>query len=60
VDNIIAVPVSADEKLRLYCGVFEATLNGGNHDKACMCAMLGAELATLKKPISRTRGSILT
>jgi TetR/AcrR family transcriptional repressor of nem operon len=51
VDNIIAVPVSADEKLRLYCGVFEATLNGGNHDKACMCAMLGAELATLKNPL---------
>ncbi|RUR76440.1 TetR/AcrR family transcriptional regulator [Chlorogloeopsis fritschii PCC 9212] len=51
VDNIIAMPIPADEKLRRYCGLFEATLSSGNHDKACLCGMLGAELATLKNPL---------
>jgi TetR/AcrR family transcriptional repressor of nem operon len=31
--------------------LFEATLSSGNHDKACLCGMLGAELATLKNPL---------
>lgn len=51
VDSIIAMPIGADEKLRRYCGLFEATLESGNHDKACLCGMLGAELATLKNPL---------
>ena len=51
VDGIIAMPIGADEKLRRYCGLFEATLSSGNHDKACLCGMLGAELATLKNPL---------
>jgi TetR/AcrR family transcriptional repressor of nem operon len=51
VDGIIAMPIPADEKLRRYCGLFEATLSSGNHDKACLCGMLGAELATLKNPL---------
>lgn len=51
VDNIVTMPIQADEKLRRYCGLFEATLLSGNHDKACLCGMLGAELATLKNPL---------
>lgn len=51
VDNIIAMPIAADEKLRRYCELFEATLSSGNQDKACLCGMLGAELATLKNPL---------
>ena len=51
VDNIIAMPIPADEKLRRYCGLFEATLSSGNQYKACLCGMLGAELATLKNPL---------
>src|SRR5262249_21176274 len=30
-----------------YMGLFEATLREGKHDKACLCGMLGAELASL-------------
>lgn len=51
VDNIIAATDLADIKLRRYCGLFEATLNSGAQDKACLCGMLGAELATLKSPL---------
>jgi TetR/AcrR family transcriptional repressor of nem operon len=31
--------------------LFAATLSSGNQDKACLCGMLGAELATLKSPL---------
>jgi TetR/AcrR family transcriptional repressor of nem operon len=51
VDNIVASTDSADAKLRRYCGLFEATLSSGEQDKACLCGMLGAELATLKSPL---------
>ncbi|WP_026735458.1 TetR/AcrR family transcriptional regulator [Fischerella sp. PCC 9605] len=51
VDSIIAMPIPADEKLRRYCALFEATLNSGNQDKACLYGMVGAELATLKNPL---------
>jgi TetR/AcrR family transcriptional repressor of nem operon len=47
VDGILASDLSAPEKLRRYCGLFEGTLRQGTHDRACPCAMLGAELATL-------------
>ncbi len=51
VDNIVASPNSPDIKLRRYCGLFEATLSSGAQDKACLCGMLGAELATLNSPL---------
>ena len=47
VDDIIASGGDARTKLRRYADLFEATLREGEHDKACLCAMLGAELATL-------------
>lgn len=51
VDSILASPESAEIKLRRYCGLFEATLSSGEQDKACLCGMLGAELASLKNPL---------
>lgn len=51
VDNIVASTDSPEVKLRGYCGLFEATLSSGAQDKACLCGMLGAELATLKSPL---------
>lgn len=50
VDGILASSDSPEVKLRRYCGLYEATLSSGNQDKACLCAMLGAELATLNHP----------
>ncbi|GAB4200158.1 MAG: TetR/AcrR family transcriptional regulator [Coleofasciculaceae cyanobacterium] len=50
VDSIIVTPESATIKLRRYCALFEATLDSGNCDKACLYGMIGAELATLKHP----------
>jgi len=47
VDAIVASPVEPKTKLRQYTALFEATLSQGKQDKACMCGMLGAELATL-------------
>jgi TetR/AcrR family transcriptional regulator, transcriptional repressor for nem operon len=51
VDSIIVQPDSAEIKLWRYCSLFEATLNSGNGDKACLYGMVGAELATLKHPL---------
>ncbi len=51
VDNIVASTNSPKMKLRQYCGLFETTLSNGEQDKACLCGMLGAELATLKSPL---------
>jgi TetR/AcrR family transcriptional regulator, transcriptional repressor for nem operon len=51
VDGIIASADSPEIKLRRYCNLFEATLSSGNQDKACLCGMLGAELATLNNPL---------
>jgi TetR/AcrR family transcriptional regulator, transcriptional repressor for nem operon len=56
VDGILASSDAAEVKLRRYCGLFEATLSSGNQDKACLCAMLGAELETLNDPsVERVR-----
>ncbi|PSB13537.1 TetR/AcrR family transcriptional regulator [filamentous cyanobacterium CCP1] len=51
VDGILASSDSSEVKLRRYCGLFEATLSSGNQDKACLCAMLGAELITLNDSV---------
>jgi TetR/AcrR family transcriptional repressor of nem operon len=48
VDDIIRSKSKADQKLQRYVGIFEATLRDGSQDKACLCGMLGAELATLR------------
>jgi TetR/AcrR family transcriptional regulator, transcriptional repressor for nem operon len=50
VDGIVASSDSPEIKLRRYCGLYETTLSSGDRDKACLCAMLGAELATLNHP----------
>ncbi len=47
VERIVRSGKPAREKLREYCRLFEATLRSENEDKACLCAMLGAELASL-------------
>ena len=47
VDRIIAEESDAARMLDRYIGLFEATLREGKHDKACLCWMLGAELASL-------------
>lgn len=47
VDGILAASDTPEVKLRRYCDLFEATLSSGSQDKACLCGMLGAELATL-------------
>lgn len=51
VDGIVASAESPEIKLRRYCGLYEATLSSGAQDKACLCGMLGAELASLKHPL---------
>ncbi|MEG3436866.1 TetR/AcrR family transcriptional regulator [Pannus brasiliensis CCIBt3594] len=57
VDGIWDSGDSPEGKLRRYCGLFTATLGSGDGDKACLCAMLGAELASLNHPsIERVRG----
>lgn len=56
VDDIIASSDASEVKLRRYCGLYEATLSSGSQDKACLCAMLGAELESLKHPaVERVR-----
>jgi TetR/AcrR family transcriptional repressor of nem operon len=50
VDEIAASELRPAAKLRRYVGLFEATLRDGDQDKACLCAMLGAELSTLGSP----------
>jgi TetR/AcrR family transcriptional repressor of nem operon len=49
-DGIFRSKVDAAAKLRRYAGLFEATLSDGKCDKACLFAMLGAELSTLDSP----------
>lgn len=50
VEGILASGDTPEVKLRRYCGLFEATLSSGNQDKACLGAMLGAELQSLNHP----------
>src|SRR3954447_23046381 len=47
VDRLIAEESDPTRMLDRYIGLFEATLREGKHDKACLCGMLGAELASL-------------
>jgi len=51
VDGILDSSDAPEVKLRRYCSLFEATLGSGNQDKACLCAMLGAETLTLSVPL---------
>ncbi|MGJ3250780.1 MAG: TetR/AcrR family transcriptional regulator [Elainellaceae cyanobacterium] len=50
VDGILASDDSLEIKLRRYCGLYEATLSSGDQDKACLCGMVGAELASINHP----------
>jgi len=47
VDSILASTASPEAQLKLYCGIFEATLKDGEQDKACLCGILSAEIKTL-------------
>lgn len=47
VDEVVVSSKSAQSKLESYIGLFEATLREGNGKKACLCAMLGAEVETI-------------
>jgi TetR/AcrR family transcriptional repressor of nem operon len=47
VDRIVAGEPDPARMLGRYVALFEATLREGAHDKACLCGMLGAELASL-------------
>jgi TetR/AcrR family transcriptional repressor of nem operon len=51
VDSIVASEESPEVKLRRYCGLYEATLSSGEQDKACLYAMVGAELVSLNHPL---------
>ena len=51
VDGILASGDTPEVKLRRYCGLFETTLSSGNQDRACLCAMLGAEFESLNNPL---------
>ncbi|NJN01453.1 MAG: TetR/AcrR family transcriptional regulator [Leptolyngbyaceae cyanobacterium RM1_1_2] len=52
VDSILATDESPETKLRRYCGLYEANLSSSSQDKACLCGMVGAELATLNQPLA--------
>jgi TetR/AcrR family transcriptional repressor of nem operon len=47
VDGIAASKKNGAGKLRAYIALFDATLNGGSSQKACLMGMLGAEVRTL-------------
>lgn len=47
VDQIVYSDLCPSTKMRRYMELFETTLQEGNHDKACLCGMLGAELTTI-------------
>jgi TetR/AcrR family transcriptional repressor of nem operon len=49
-DEIFASKLDPAAKLRKYAALFEATLSEGKCDKACLFAMLGAELSSLGSP----------
>ena len=49
-DEIFASRLDPAAKLRKYAALFEATLSEGKRDKACLFAMLGAELSSLGSP----------
>ena len=49
-DGIFESKLDPAAKLRRYAGLFEATLSEGKCDKACLFAMLGAELSSLGSP----------
>lgn len=51
IDSIVASSESPEVKLRRYCKLYEATLSGGEQDKVCLYAIIGAELATLNHPL---------
>src|SRR3954453_7862902 len=53
VDRLIAEESDPARMLDRYVGLFEATLREGEHDKACLCGMLGAELASLGDEAAR-------
>jgi TetR/AcrR family transcriptional regulator, transcriptional repressor for nem operon len=57
VDGITESRIPARQKLVQYAALFEATLNRGKKDRACLCGMLGAELQTLE---SRAAGLVRT
>jgi TetR/AcrR family transcriptional repressor of nem operon len=50
VDDIVTAPIDGKAKLLRYVGLFEATLSDSSGEKACLCGMIGAELATLGCP----------
>jgi TetR/AcrR family transcriptional repressor of nem operon len=53
VDQILLADLSPNTKLRRYMELFEKTLKEGNHDKVCLCGILGAELKTIGNPSAK-------
>jgi TetR/AcrR family transcriptional regulator, transcriptional repressor for nem operon len=53
VDQIFKADLSPNTKIRRYMELFENTLEEGNHDKVCLCGILGAELTTIGSPSAR-------
>ncbi len=47
VDDILTGKGTPSEKLAAYVGLFDTTLREGKNEWACLCGMLGAELASL-------------
>lgn len=55
--DILASPLKAQTKLQRYAGLFEDTLQAGDHEKSCLCGMLAAELLSLGEgPARSVRG----
>lgn len=46
-ESVLASTTSPEAQLKRYCGIFEATLQDGEQDKACLCGILSAEIKTL-------------
>lgn len=50
VASVTGGKVQGRTKLTRYCDLFSATLEAGDHDKACLCGILAAEFLSLQQP----------
>jgi TetR/AcrR family transcriptional regulator, transcriptional repressor for nem operon len=53
VDQILKADLKPNTKIRRYMELFEKTIKEGNHDKVCLCGIVGAELTTIKSPSAK-------
>lgn len=58
-DEILASRVSGKTKLKRYCGLFIATLEGCGNDKSCLCGMLMSDWLSLNESCQQKIRSFL-